>query len=107
MGKLPYASLEPGSSNPPGLPTLSGTLLNKQSLLPHPSLPRLSPLYLRRRRRPSSDGILELHHLHHDLVGRRAAIIQREAEREQRIRQEELHRFQQQTECGREEVDGG
>lgn len=78
MGKFPLAA----PSNTLGLRTLTGPVLDQQSLLPHPSLSRFPSFHLRLRHRPPPDGLLELRHLHHNLLGRRAVIIQRKAERE-------------------------
>ena len=105
MGKFShtYNSIKPGSSQtPPDSRKSTGPLVNKSRLLPRPPFPHLPPLHLRLRCRPPLDGFLELGHLHYDLLGRRAVVIQWEAERGKG----KLNELQQQAELGREEVDG-
>lgn len=84
----------------------TGPLLRQPSLFPRPPLPRLPPLQLRLRHRSPLDGLLELRHLHHDLLGRGAVTVQRRVAQEEGIREEGVHRLQRQAEFGREEVDG-
>ena len=56
---------------------ITGPLLNKSSLFSHPPIPYLPPFYLRLGHRPPIDGLLEFHHLHHNLLGCRANVVQR------------------------------
>lgn len=94
----------------PWLTISTGPLIHQSRLLPHPPVPRLPPLHLRLRYRAPPNGLLELGHLHHHLLGRRALVVQREAERKDSIIIHEkglLGGLQRQAEPRREEVDGG
>ena len=94
----------------PWLTKSTGPLIHQSRLLPHPPVPRLPPLHLRLRYRAPPNGLLELGHLHHHLMGRRALVVQREAERKDSIIIREkglLGGLQRQAEPRRVEVDGG
>lgn len=58
-----------------------GALLSQPSLLCHPPRPCLRPYRLRHWCCSPFDGLLECHHLYHDLLAGRAAVIQGGAER--------------------------
>ena len=84
-----------------------GPLLHQPSLSARLPLECLPPIQLRRGHRPPLDGFLEFLNLHHHFMGRRAFIIQRQSERKQRVREEELRGLPQRPEFEREDVDGG
>lgn len=80
MGKfLPHAapSNQAFELYPPNSRKITGSLVNKPRLLPRAPFAHFHPLHLRLRRCPPPDGLLELRHLRHDLLGRRADVIQR------------------------------
>ncbi len=77
VSKLPPVSLNVSLELSTRLTRPTGPLINKSCLLPHPPFTRLPALHLRLRDRAPLDGLLELRHLHHNFLGRRAVAIQR------------------------------
>ncbi len=77
VNKLPHVSLDTSLELSTRVTRPIGSLINKSCLLPDPPLTRLPSLHLRLRDRAPLDGLLELRHLHHNLLGRRAIAIQR------------------------------
>ena len=53
----------------------AGPFLDQPSLFPYPPFPRFPSFHVCLRHRPSFNGLLELRHLHHNVLGRRATVV--------------------------------